>query len=314
MTGRTAYAWHQDSLGHATPAYHPENPERARVLTPEVIFKDLPELQSVTIDQHLGSPWIRRVHQSSYLDTIEQKVRQGARAIDSGETLLLSDTIDVATRAVSSALSLVRLVLAGDAENGFAAIRPPGHHAGPGNGRGFCYFNNVGIAARFAQQLGAKRVLIVDWDVHPADGTSALFYDDPDVFVYSIHEHGIFTKTVGLPEHVGVGAGRGATLNVPVERGTNADAFLGHFKEGLEIAAGRCRPDLILVSCGFDAHAGDPLGHLQLEDSTYTTLTREIRRAANTFCEGRVVSLLEGGYSPKILARCVRKHMEALLE
>lgn len=311
----TGYLWDEAFLGHFTSMVAPERPERADVLNATQMCADLPGLRRLKNDALLGRAWIGRVHDPDYVRLVRGAFEEGRRHLDNGETCVRFDTFDVAERAVSGALSLVREVMEGRIDNGFAALRPPGHHAGRFNARGFCYFNNVAIAARYAQETyAASRVLIVDWDVHPADGTMALFYDDPSVHVLSIHQHGIFTETVGTTDQTGRDAGIGATMNVPLPAGSSEATFLDALESALEVAAGRCRPDLILISCGFDAHRADPIGSMLLDDNSYRKLTRMVAKQARRYCQGRIVSLLEGGYNPEVLRRCTRLHVETLME
>ncbi len=312
---RSGYAWDTTFLGHRTLTVHPEHPVRAEVLAPERMLVDVPGLVRVAVDAALGLPGVHRVHDPVYIDEVADACRRGRRSLDGGDTLIASDSFDVALRSAAAALSVVSAVMGGKLDNGFAAVRPPGHHALVNRGRGFCIFNNAAICARFAQTaFGAGRVLIVDWDVHPADGTMSIFYDDPSVHVLSVHQDGILGKGVGAEDQRGCAAGEGTTYNVPLPAGTDAVSHLTRFGEALEVAAARCRPDLVLVSCGFDAHVGDPIGGLRLDDDHFRILTQMVRRVALRYCGGRVVSMLEGGYQPDILRRCVRMHLEALLD
>ena len=315
MAQQSAYLWDPAYLGHFTSTIHPESPKRAEALAADKMREEFPKLKFIPIDQHLGRPWVMRVHDRAYVDRVARAHERGERSLDNGDTVVRMDTFTTALSAAAGAISLVRAVCQGDVRNGFAAIRPPGHHAGRANARGFCYFNNVAIAATYPrQQLGLERILIVDFDVHPADGTSAIFYEDPDVHVYSIHQHGIFSSTVGLVEHRGDGAGRGATHNVPISAGTGDAGFEAAFRPTFAKAFEAAAPDLILISAGFDAHAGDPIGGLRLTDPMYRVLIQIIREAAEAKCGGRIGSILEGGYSPPIVGRCVREHLRVLSE
>lgn len=312
---KTGYAWDPAFLGHRTISVNPEHPDRARALASETMLAEVPGLLPVRIDPNLGFPGVLRVHPTSYVSEVRDAFAQGRRALDGGDTLLAADTFEVALRSAASALSVTEAVLSGKLDNGFAALRPPGHHALTNRGRGFCVFNNAAICARFAQAaFSVNRILVVDWDVHPADGTMSIFYDDPSVHVLSLHQDGIFGKDVGTADQRGTGAGEGSTYNVPMPERTKPTAYLDTFERALDVAAVRCRPDLVIVSCGFDAHAGDPVGKLSLDDDTYAHLTRAVKHVAKKHCGGRVVSLLEGGYQIDILRRCTRTHLETLLD
>ncbi|MFT5286730.1 MAG: acetoin utilization deacetylase AcuC-like enzyme [Planctomycetota bacterium] len=220
----------------------------------------------------------------------------------------------VALASAAGALSLVSAVAYGEVTNGFAAVRPPGHHAGPTRARGFCIFNNAAACARFAQvHFNLKKILIVDWDVHPADGTEAIFYDDPDVHVVSVHQEGLFPITCCPPDQIGKDAGAGATWNRVIAPGTRGGEYRKTFDRVVREAAEACQPELIILSCGFDAHAADPVGGLKLDENDYARMTNVIMDLASNYCDNRLVSLLEGGYNPIVLRHSTRAHLEALL-
>jgi acetoin utilization deacetylase AcuC-like enzyme len=180
---------------------------------------------------------------------------------------------------------------------------------------GFCLFNNVALAVHHAQKNHhLSRVLIVDWDTHHGNGTQEIFYENPEVMFLSIHRYGSgFYPGTGGADETGLGRGAGFTLNVPIRLGTSRKEYLGHFSKGLEKAANKIRPELVLISAGFDAHALDPIGPLGLEEEDYATLTRMVRQVAQTYAGGRVVSSLEGGYHLTALAGSVQAHLEELL-
>ncbi len=309
----TGYAWDEVFLGHETGRAHRERPARVVGLDSTTILGELPGLRSIKLNHALALPGIRRVHDMAYIQQLEAAFERGYTRIDNADTVVRHDTYRVAEAAVAASLSVTRAVLKGEVENGFAATRPPGHHARASGGRFFCYFNNVAICARFAQQLGFQRILIVDWDVHPADGTSSIFWEDPDVFVLSLHQEGIFTETVGTAEQIGRGEGEGTIINVPLPERTGPKRYLSALDRGIEKALKVVNPDLILVSCGFDAHSGDPLGRMALDDASYFRLTKMLREVATTYCGGRMVSLLEGGYQPDVVHRCARQHLRAMM-
>jgi acetoin utilization deacetylase AcuC-like enzyme len=193
----------------------------------------------------------------------------------------------------------------------FCAIRPPGHHATAGSAMGFCLFNAVAVAASHARAMGVDRVLIVDFDVHHGNGTQDIFYDDGQVGFLSIHRAPFYPGT-GAAGETGTGAGLGATRNVPIAYGTPPVHYHAAFRSALEDMADTIRPQLVLVSAGFDAHHDDPVGGLGLEVDDFRTLTRGVLEVASTHAEGRLVSLLEGGYDLSALAHSVAAHLEAL--
>jgi acetoin utilization deacetylase AcuC-like enzyme len=211
-------------------------------------------------------------------------------------------------------LAAVDGVLEGSLANAFAAVRPPGHHAEPERGMGFCVFNNVALAARHAQAVhGLDRVLIVDWDVHHGNGTQAIFWRDPSVFYLSVHEWGNYPGSGAATER-GEGPGAGTTCNCPLPAGSDGATVLRTLEEALRPAAARFRPQLLLLSAGFDGHRRDPLGRFQLSSADYGALTDCCLGVAAEHCGGRLVSVLEGGYHLGALGESSAAHLEALLE
>jgi acetoin utilization deacetylase AcuC-like enzyme len=218
----------------------------------------------------------------------------------------------VALQAAGGVLNAVDAVFAGRAKNAFCAVRPPGHHATPVRGMGFCVFNNVAVAARYAQQWhGAERVLIVDWDVHHGNGTQDTFWSDPTVLFFSTHQYPWYPGT-GAADESGEGKGTGLTINCPFDAGAGRSEIYGAFRSRLFPAAESFRPDLVLISAGFDSRAGDPLGRFRLNDEDFGDLTRLLLDVADKHAASRVVSVLEGGYSLEGLASAVVSHVRTL--
>jgi acetoin utilization deacetylase AcuC-like enzyme len=237
--------------------------------------------------------------------------RQSRVALDP-DTVVSGGSLAAALHACGAALAAVDAVMRGVTTNGFVAVRPPGHHATPDRAMGFCLFNNVAIAARYIQNVhNLERVLIVDWDVHHGNGTQDVFYEDPSVFFYSVHQFPHYPGT-GSRYEEGAGAGKGFTLNVPLRGGTSAADHVAAFREGLKKTVEKLQPDFILVSAGFDGHISDPLGDLNLTDDDYRAMTRDLMNLAADHCEGRLVSLLEGGYNLDTLPGTVAAHVETL--
>jgi acetoin utilization deacetylase AcuC-like enzyme len=207
-------------------------------------------------------------------------------------------------------------VLRGVDRTALCLVRPPGHHATPTKSMGFCIFNNIALAANRARKIfGLTRILIVDWDVHHGNGTQDIFWTDPTVQFLSIHRfgHGFYPGT-GNDDETGSGAGLGHIRNVPVTYGTSRPDYLAQYRNAIEECADRIKPELILLSAGFDAHARDPIGCLGLEAEDFSEMTRMLRDVANVHCDGRLVSCLEGGYDLQALAECVQAHLEELVQ
>lgn len=228
---------------------------------------------------------------------------------------VVSENSDLAARlAAGGACRAVDAVVKQEAQSAFVACRPPGHHATVGQAMGFCLYNNVAVAARYAQATypeQIKRVLIMDFDVHHGNGTQDIFYDDPTVFYYSLHQYPWYPGTGSASER-GVREGEGYTLNIPVHAMTSAEDYLRLFEEGLAAISKTFAPDLVLISAGFDAHLSDPLGQMLLTDDSYQRMTRRLCEVARDSGQGRVVSCLEGGYNLQTLGQTVRAHVAAL--
>ncbi|MDF1814473.1 MAG: histone deacetylase, partial [Verrucomicrobiales bacterium] len=219
----------------------------------------------------------------------------------------------IAKQAAGGLLNAVDAVMKNDLDNAFCAVRPPGHHATPSRGMGFCIFNNAAIAARYARQkYGAERVAIIDWDVHHGNGTQDVFYEDGSVFYFSTHQHPWYPGT-GKFDETGKGAGRSTTLNAPLPAGSGMAEVGGAFRKEFEPKMREFKPDLVIISAGFDSRKGDPLGDFTLTDPEFVELTGILLSIAGEFAGGRLVSVLEGGYNQEGLARAVSDHVSTLI-
>jgi acetoin utilization deacetylase AcuC-like enzyme len=249
-------------------------------------------LQAQAVDTDL----VLTVHTADYLDMLRRISATPRPTLLDPDTYAGPDALTIALLSAGGAVGAVDSVLRGTADNGLAAIRPPGHHAMPDHAMGFCLLGNVAIAARFAQiQYGIERVLIVDYDVHHGNGTEAMFYDDPSVLYISTHEYPFYPGT-GAVTDIGTSRGEGYTINIPLPIGSGDANYATVFNETIWRAAERFHPELILVSAGFDAYWADPLAGMRLTLNGYSYLAGVVMRMAQRFCEGKVVFLLEGGY------------------
>jgi len=255
--------------------------------------------------------WLAGVHDIEYVHSVAEICRHGGGVLDWGDTPVCPRTYDVACLAAGGVLAAADAVMAGTVHNALCLVRPPGHHARPGNGMGFCVFNNVAVAARYLQKRhGLARILIVDWDVHHGNGTQDAFYDDPSVFYFSTHRYPFYPGT-GTEAEVGVGEGRGTTLNVPLPPGAVGDDVVAAFQDTLVPAAEKFQPQFVLASMGFDAHRDDPLGGMRLDDADYGVVAGIVRGIAEAQCGGRLVAVLEGGYNLEAQARSVAEVVRA---
>ncbi|MEQ1853712.1 MAG: histone deacetylase [Chthoniobacteraceae bacterium] len=254
------------------------------------------------------------VHGAAYLDLAEREIREGRDQLSTGDTGVGPESWDAAMAAAGCALAAVEAVVQGDAKTGFCLIRPPGHHASADRGMGFCIVNDVALAARHARRrLGIGRVAIIDWDVHHGNGTQDIFYADGSVFFFSTHQSPWYPGT-GRASETGEGEGKGTTLNCPLPAGSGRAEIFECFEKRLLPAMEKFRPELVLISAGFDSRAGDPLGQFLLTDADFADLTRLVRGFAGKHAQGRVVSVLEGGYSLGGLASAAAAHVAALMD
>lgn len=290
---------------------HPESPARLEAIETHLKLQGLTEVCENRLPQPAIREQVERIHPREYLDSLEQFTQRGGGQIEV-DTRVSTESFHVALRAAGAAAEATHAVLAGTARNAFCVVRPPGHHALAAAPMGFCLLNSVAIAAQFALDQGAQRILIVDFDVHHGNGTQDIFYDRSEVAFLSIHRFPFYPGT-GSAEETGTGPGLGSTLNLPLPFGTPPADFLGTFQHHTQSFADRVKPDLILVSAGFDAHRQDPVGNLGLDSHHYSSLTQTLLEIAQTHCHGRLVSVLEGGYHPSRLAESVGLHLERLI-
>jgi len=253
---------------------------------------------------------VERVHSARYVWMIERAAQAGGGRLDH-DTYLSPASFVVAMLAAGAAVAAVDAALDDRVRRSFVLSRPPGHHATPATGMGFCLLNNIAIAASHALSRGLQRVLIVDWDVHHGNGTQDAFYETDEVLFFSTHQAPFYPGT-GAASETGRGLGEGYTINAPIPAGQRDANYLQVFDERLIPAVDRYRPELILISAGYDAHAHDPLGGMRLTEMGFAALTSRVTALADQHCDGRVVAILEGGYDPPALGRSVAATLRTL--
>lgn len=309
----TALITHSAFTGHDTGPHHPERPDRIRAIDKALedeSFQMLIRHEAPLRDD--DEIYIAKAHSGAHFAAMRdfaKSVTSGLRQIDC-DTVASPGTWEAARRAVGAGLDAVDMVVAGEASNAFCKVRPPGHHAETATAMGFCFFNNIAIAAHYAREKhGLERVAVVDFDVHHGNGTQEIFWSDKDLFYGSTHQMPLFPGTGAVGE-----AGVGNIFNAPLRSGDDRFHFEEAFRERILAPLHDFSPDLILISAGFDGHRRDPLGGLELVEADYAWATRELTDMARRHCHGRVVSMLEGGYDLTALARSVAVHVKTLME
>ncbi|MGD9118934.1 MAG: histone deacetylase [Dehalococcoidia bacterium] len=264
------------------------------------------EPRPATVDE------IALVHQRGYIKEIEETAAKGGGWLDP-DTVMSPDSYQAALYAAGGVIRAVEAVMAGEVSNAFALVRPPGHHATADQAMGFCLFNNIAIATEYAlKEYKLERILIIDFDVHHGNGTQGTFYDNPRVMYISTHEYPFYPGT-GRIDEVGSGEGRGTNLNIPLPAGCGDAEYLNVFEQIIVPAARRFKPQLILVSVGYDGHWADPLAMMQLSVEGYARMTGIIKGLADELCEGRLALTLEGGYNLEALAASVKATFDILM-
>jgi len=310
--GKTSFVYHPDFVRHDTGTHHPETRLRAKTVYDHIRTGELNRELRFVEPERAENEWIEAVHTESYRKLAESACLDGAETLDAGDTRVCPHSYDIARLAAGSAIAGVDDIFAGRCRHAFSCARPPGHHACAERAMGFCLFNNVAIATRYAQsRYGVERVLIVDWDVHHGNGTEEIFARDPTVLFFSTHQYPFYPGT-GAESYTGEGPGEGLTVNAPVMPGADIEDYRRVFSERLLPAATEFAPELVIISAGFDAHNEDPLASVCLQDDDFAELTGIVKRIAEEFCEGRILSVLEGGYNLQALARSAQMHLSAL--
>ena len=290
---------------------HPENPGRLNAIQKNIesskYYNNLTLIQprKATVED------IAKVHGTGYIRSVEDSCRNGVRNLDA-DTVISSDSYQAALLSAGAGLEALDKILEGTVGNAFCAVRPPGHHAEQNKAMGFCLFNNVGVIARYAQDVkNIQKIFIFDWDVHHGNGTQHSFYKDSSIYYSSIHQYPFYPGTGGVDE-TGTGDGLGSNLNIPMRAYSYDTDYINAIEHKLIPVIQKFNPDLIIISAGFDAHENDPLAQINLSTDCYGKMTQKLMEIANDVCNGRILSMLEGGYDYSALADSVQLHVETL--
>ena len=312
MATDTGYYWNPELEQRKTGFACPEVPERCRVLHPDSVLA--PAGGSA---RHCGfasraEDILLPVHDAEYIGKVRDASARGLRYLDAGETMVTPDLFPQALLSASAGVEALDAIFRGELTRAFCAVRPPGHHANRMRAMGFCIFNNAAVAAAQARlRHGVNRVLIVDWDVHPGNGTQEIFWDDPQVFTLSIHQDNLFQEAGGR-ELRGRGAGEGFNRNEPLPPDVPPENFVSLFAGAVREVAVAFQPELLLISAGFDAHRNDPASSMKLQAHHFAAMTEAALSATRPYTLGKTLSLLEGGYNLHALRTCVAEHVKAL--
>jgi len=311
--GKTGLVYDPRYLEHDMGMGHPESPNRLRSIMQRLEQSGTLQRLIRIEARRAEDEWITQIHQPGYVAALAKHAPTQGRISLDPDTSMSPGSLTAAYLAAGGTLAAVDAIMSRQVEHVFCAVRPPGHHAEAGRAMGFCLFNNVAIAARYAQKRYAlQRVLIVDWDVHHGNGTQHSFEDDPSILFFSTHQYPHHPGT-GRGTERGTGAGEQFTINVPMEAGEGDEDYQAVFNKTLVPAADNFKPDFVMISAGFDAHRDDPLASMGLTEAGYADLTAIVAGIAKRYAHGRILSTLEGGYNLTALAASVDAHLTALL-
>jgi len=290
------YFWNEKLSQRQTGSLCPESSERNLVLSPELFSDQQDKIQHFKFESK-DAEILSLVHDPEYIKKVQTAHSVGLRFLDAGETRVTSDIFEQALLSASAGCKALDKIMSNQIQSAFCAIRPPGHHANRYRGMGFCVFNNLAIAARYAQSnFGIRSVLIVDWDVYPGNGTQEIFWEDPTVFTLSFHQKDLFPES-GKSDLVGRGDGKGFNRNVPLPANITTEAYLEKFAEVINEVTKDFRPEILLIAAGFDAHSRDPAGKMNLTDEDFEKMTEILLTITEPYTFGKTLSILEGGYN-----------------
>ena len=307
---QTAVVVDREYLKHDPGEFHPERRERIQVLLDLANELDAGNFQLLP-PRTATRTEIEACHDPTYIRLLESTSRENHYALD-GDTVTCRDSFGVGLLAVGGLLRILDSIAAGESQNGFALVRPPGHHALGDRAMGFCLFNTIAIGAEHLKRAyGAKKILIADWDVHHGNGTQDMFYEDPSVLFISTHQYPYYPGT-GAVDEVGVNAGEGYTINIPLPAGCADPEYVYVFEDIIVPAASNFEPDWILVSAGFDSHRRDPLGGMGVTEAGFRAMAQMLLRVAERYSGGKIAFLLEGGYDLLALRNSVAAVLETM--
>ena len=311
---RTGIVKDERYLEHVMDPGHPESPERLRVIYKMLEEGEMKSLFQMVKPRAATREELEMIHSPAYIDLVASTAGKPYFRLDM-DTSTCARSYEAALWAAGGLLELIRAVMEKRLDNGFALVRPPGHHAERDRAMGFCLFNNVAIGARYAlRNFSLQRVLIVDWDVHHGNGTQNSFYEDPQVLYFSTHRYGFFYPGTGGAKEVGKGKGEGFNVNVPLSTGADDTDYGNIFEKFLKPIALEYQPQLILVSAGFDTHQDDPLGGMEVTEKGYARMTQILMQIAESTAQGRLVFTLEGGYDVSGESRSVKAVLKELTQ
>ena len=312
---RTGYVYAQRYLLHDPGSWHPERPDRLKAIHNALKDADLLELLVLLRPDYAPLEWVERLHTPDYIKRFKEACEQGRQIFMSQDCGICPDSYQTALLAVGGVMLAVEAVMEGRVDNAFCAVRPPGHHAERDRAMGFCFFNNVALGAVYAlEHFGLERVAIIDWDVHHGNGTQHLFEEDPRVFYVSLHEdpQHCYPGT-GYRREEGKGPGQGFTLNLPLRPHSDDSDYLTALKKEALPRLQAFAPQFVFISAGFDAHVNDPLAHMNVTREGYREMGQLVLDLAQETAEGRLVTVLEGGYNLEVLEECVEDHVRLLM-